>query len=507
MVEERSGGLFSGRGRIELLNLLRVLDAATRSSSVTDLVLLIKDVTIGWAQIEEIQAELDRFHQAGKRSVAFVEHADNRTYYLACGAQRIYLPPSGALELVGLRAEILFFKNLLDYLGVEPELFSFGEYKSAGEMFSRTGMSEASRRMTSSLLGDLQQRVRDRVSAARKVTPEQVQAWIDAGPYSARQAVDQGMADGLLYEDELEALIHKSSPDAVECPPDKLLPRNGFLRRLLTRYRPQIALLVTEGLIASGESRSPRRTRPLIGADTVVDFLRQARKSKRVRAIVLRVNSPGGSALASDLIWREVKVTDQTKPVIVSFGNVAASGGYYLAVAGRRILSMPAALTGSIGVLGGKFSAQKLLERLGIGVDAVETGRHAGYSSIARPFSEDEETLVREQTREFYEGLFLPKVAEGRKRSVEQIREVAEGRVWTGGQALANGLVDEAGGLRKAIEIARLEAGIPPEKKIRLKRLVPRRRLLDLLPIPLLQAPSLRLRGPLALLAERLEIF
>jgi protease-4 len=507
IVEDRPAGMFYPKGQADLLTLLRTLDAATRSRSVQDLILIIKDVAIGWAQIEEIHAELERFHQAGKRTIAFVEHADNRTYYLACGAQRVYLPPSGSLDLVGLRAEIFFFRNLLEYLGVQPELFSFGEYKSAGEMFYRDQMSDASRRMTASLLTDLQQRLTAKVATCRKTTSEQVQVWIDNGPYSARQAAQQGMVDGLLYEDELEKLVQKDSPQVVECSVGSLLPHEGFLRRLMTFYRPQIALIVAEGLITTGESRARGRARPLIGAETVVGLLRAARKSRRVRAVLLRVNSPGGSGLASDLIWREVKVTNEAKPVIISFGNVAASGGYYLAVGGRRIVSMPAALTGSIGVIGGKFSLKKMLDQIGVTVDHVETGTHAGYSSVARPFSETEQEIMKEQTRDFYEGLFLKKVAEGRKRSVDEIRQIAEGRVWTGAQALDNGLVDEAGGLRRALEVARQEAGLSVDQKIRLRRFARRRRLLDLLPIPLFPASDLRLfDGPLALMTEDLEI-
>jgi protease-4 len=243
----------------------------------------------------------------------------------------------------------------------------------------------------------------------------------------------------------------------------------------------------------------------MIGAETLVEAFKAVRENKRVRAVVLRLNSPGGSALASDLIWRAVKLTGEKKPVIVSFSNVAASGGYYIAVAGLRILSMPAALTGSIGVIGGKFSVQKLLNRLGVTVDSVETGARSGYLSMTRRFSESEEEVVREQMKEFYEELFLKKVAEGRHRTVEQVREVAEGRVWTGSQALANGLVDEIGGVRKAIELARQEAGLAGQKT-RLVRLARKRRWLDLLPLPLLGTSSLELQGPLFLMAEYWDI-
>jgi protease-4 len=504
VVEERSETIFSSKTQIDLLQLLTVIDAARRSQQVKLLILVIRNVSIGWAQIEEIHAELDKFHEAGKRSMAILQQADNRLYYLACGAQEIFLAPSGGLDLIGLRAEILFFKNALDYLGVEPELISFGQYKSAGEIFNREQMSEASRAMSMSILNDVQERILARLAAARGVDRAAAQGLVDDGPYTARQALERGLIDGLLYEDQLEDQAREKVPGGRACGMEDLDAREGWFKRLITWRRPQIAYIVAEGLIMAGESRRGRGARPLIGADTLVEVLKTARERKRIRAVVLRLNSPGGSALASDLIWRAVKLTSETKPVIISFGNVAASGGYYIAVAGRRILSMPAALTGSIGVIGGKFNVQKLLGRLGITVDSVETGARSGYLSITRPYSESEEQVVREQMREFYEELFLKKVAEGRHKSVEEVREVAEGRVWTGGQALANGLVDEAGGVRKAIDLAREEAGLAG-RKTRLLRFVRRHRWRDLLPLPFLGGLSVELQSPL-FLADEWEI-
>ncbi|MFB3903828.1 MAG: signal peptide peptidase SppA [Acidobacteriota bacterium] len=505
VVEERSETIFSSKTQADLLEVLTTIDTACRSRQIKLLILDIRNPSIGWAQIEEIHAELDKFREAGKRSIAILQQADNRLYYLACGAQEIYVAPSGGLDLVGLRAEILFFKNALDYLGVEPELISLGQYKSAAEIFNREQMSEASRAMSTSILNDLQERMLARLERARGMDRATAQGVIDAGPYTARQALERGLVDGLLYEDQLEELAAQKVPGGQTCPAKRLAGREGWFKRLMTRRRPQIAYIVAEGLILAGESRRGRGARPLIGADTLVEALKKARESRRIRAVVLRLNSPGGSALASDLIWRAVKLTGEKKPVIISFGNVAASGGYYIAAAGRRILSMPAALTGSIGVIGGKFSVQKLMSRLGITVDSVETGARSGYLSITRPFSESEEQVVREQMQEFYEELFLKKVAEGRHKSVDAVRKVAEGRVWTGGQALGNGLVDEVGGARRAIEIARQEAGLAG-RKTRLLRFMRKRRWLDLLPLPVFSAPSRELQGPLLLMAEEWDI-
>jgi protease IV len=498
-------GFWSSRSQIDLLQLLRLIEAAARSSTVRALLLIIKNPAIGWAQIEEIHAELDRFTEAGKTSIAYLEQADHRALYLAAGAQEIYVPPSATIDLVGLRAELLFFRKALDDWGIEPEIFSMGEYKSAAEVFKRESMSEASRRMSSAILTDVQERLKARLAANRKVEPEQVETLINQGPYTARRALQVKLVDGLRYEDELDQLVKDRFPKAVECPAGKLEPREGLLRRLVTYRRPQIAYLVAEGLITSGESRRPRAGRPVIGADTLIGLLREVRRRKRIKAVVLRLNSPGGSALASDLIWREVKITDAVKPVIVSFGNVSASGGYYIGVAGRRILGMPSTLTGSIGVLGGKFNVAGLLGHFGISTDSVEKGARSGYSSITRPFTEDEQSVIVDQMREFYEHLFLRKVAEGRQRSLEQVREVAEGRVWTGNQAAAQGLMDELGGIKAALELARREA-VLKDKRVRIVRAAKKRRWLDFLPLPWLEARLPAWSGPLFLMPEELDI-
>ena len=439
--------------------LLEIIDAARRHKAVDAMLLVIKNVSIGWGKIQELHHELERFHEAGKRSLAYLEVADNRSYYLASGTQRLYIPPSATLDLVGLRAEMFFLKNLLGYLGVEPQFFSLGEYKSAAETFTRENMSEAHRSMMDSILTDLQRQLMEKVALRRGVSQDQVQEWIDQGPFTARRAADLGLVDGLCYEDQVEGILKESKPALKLLPNSKLKLREGFFKKLITFRRPQIAYLVAEGILASGAARHGVGRRPLLDSETLIESLRTARKRKRVKAVVLRVNTPGGSALASDLIWRELRLTDEEKPVIVSFGDLAASGGYYIATAGRQILGMPGTLTGSIGVIQGKFNVRRLLDKLGITVGWLDKGERAGYSSPTRPFSEQEGRLIQEQLREFYEELFLKKVADSRQRPVEEIRELAEGRVWTGAQALGNGLLDRQGGLVQALESAQGKEG------------------------------------------------
>jgi protease-4 len=343
--------------------------------------------------------------------------------------------------------------------------------------------------MTNSVLSDLQERIISLMAEARNLGHPEAQALIDAGPHTALQALARNLVDGICYEDELSAALTNEFPGIREISPSKLKTREGFLRRILTFYRPQIAYIVAEGIIAPGESRRQGGSWPLLGCRTLKSFLRDARRRKRVKAIVLRINSPGGSSLASDLLWREVKSTNQSKPLIVSLGDVAASGGYYIASAAGRILGNPSTLTGSIGVIGGKFSLEKLLAKLGVSVDAVEKGAHSGYASIARPFSEEEAHAIRRQMKEFYEELFLPKVAQSRGRNIEEVRRFAEGRVWTGFQAFNHGLLDEIGGIPDALESAQQLAELAG-RKVRLVTYTQRRSLRDFLPFNFIRAIS-----------------
>ena len=367
------------------------------------------------------------------------------------------------------------------------QLFNIGAYKSAAEVFQREGMSESSREMADLILADLQGRLVEAVAKKRDVTPGRVQEWIDHGPYTSRKALGAGLIDGISYEDELSLMLEMQFPGIREVLSVKSKPRDGLFKRSVTFYRPQIALILAEGVIMSGHSRRARGHWPILGAETLISQLRDAKHRRRVRAIVLRINSPGGSTLASDLIWREIRLADQKKPVIITFGNVAASGGYYVATAARRILANPSTLTGSIGVIGGKFNIEQLLSKIGITTDAVEKGARSGYASATRPFSRDEAQTMQGQMRDFYEDLFLPKVAASRSRSIGEIRRLAEGRVWTGAQAHFNGLIDAIGGLDEALRMAR-ELTELTEKKSRILTYVQRRSLLDFFPFQLSQS-------------------
>lgn len=499
-----SFSLLARKGQTDLYSLLCLLDSATRHRRVRGLILVVKNLWAGWAQVEELRTAVGRFREKGKTVFTFLEQPDNKNLYLASAGHRIYIPPSTTTELLGLRAEVFFFKQLLEFLGVQPELYSLGDYKSAAEIFLRERMSPPHREMIDAILEDLQQRLKTGLAESRSVSPETVQEWIDHGPYTARKSVELGLVDATCYEDELEGFLRELHPGIRELPSGKLRRREGFFRRLLTFRRPQIAYLVAEGLIHPGESRRGRGKRPVLGAETLASFLRDARKRKRVKAVVLRINSPGGSALASDLLWRETQRAAREKPVVISLGDLAASGGYYLAVGGSSILANSNTLTGSIGVISGKFNISGLLQHLGITTEVVEKGTHAGYHSMTRSFLPDEVETVQAQMREFYEELFLRKVAHHRGKDVEEIRQSAGGRVWTGSQACTRGLIDEIGGVLAAFELARRKAGLPDSARIRIRRYTRKKDWKDLLGLPF-AGGSLRERF-LALMAEGWEI-
>ncbi len=483
IVEAPSRMWILGRRRqLVLRNLLTALGAAKKHPRVSKVLVVVRSLEAGWGQIDELRSAFQALRKAGKEVLVYLESGgDNRSLYLASAGSRILIPPSASVELVGIRSENLYLRDFLDSIGVLPQVISIGDYKSAGEFLSRSGMSESNREMVTSILEDYTLRLVEGLAEQRSLEPGLVRSLIDDGPFSAQRATREGLVDELVYEDELEHRLSSESPSLDKVDVRKLAPRMGLIRRLLQWRRPRIAQIVVNGVISYGETRGGPGPMNVAGSADLIELVRSARKSKRVKAVLVRVNSPGGSGLASDLIWRELKLTDKKKPVIVSLGDTAASGGYYIAVAGRRIFADPGTLTGSIGVIGGKLSFQNLFARLRVRVDGVETGRHSGYSSPSRPFTDREEEILREQMNDFYESLFLAKVAENRRMAVDDIRPLAAGRVWTGAQAQQRGLVDELGGIEAALEAARQAAGLE-KGRYRLVTHYRKRRLRDLIP-------------------------
>ncbi len=457
--------LFSPKRKGHFKHLLDAIDYAAASKKIAAIMLAVREPSLGWAQIEELVSALDNFRSRDKQVTVFLESAGNKEYFLACAADSVYLAPSGNLNLIGLRAEMIFFKDVLRWLGVQPELTHIGKYKSAGDMFTHEGISEAQQEQVQALIEDLQQQLIERVSACRRKTREQVAAWLNEGPYSALEAKERDLVDDLLFEDQV--ITRLEDQKLVKQELERTRVSEGFWKRLLTYRRTQVALIVAEGMIASGKSRRTGTPRMICGAETMARFLADARKRKRVRGVVLRVNSPGGSSLASDIIWREVQLTAEKKPLVVSMGDTAASGGYYIATAGAKILAQRATVTGSIGVIGGKFVIRDLLEKLRIRMDSISGAVHAGFYSALEPFAPAERETMRRHMQEFYRVHFVPKVAKSRNRDESEILKVAQGRVWSGERAQRHGLVDRIGGIREAIDEVRNLCRLPPDRRLR----------------------------------------
>ena len=474
--------MFSRKPKAALLDVLDALARAARDGKTAAALLTLDDVSVGWARLGSLRRALAEFRSTGKPVYCFMETGGNAEYYLATACTRILMAPSGSLNVVGLSAQVFFFREVFDQFGILPELRSVGDYKSAGEMFTRSDMSPASREQWNELLDDHYTEFCKAISESAGTAPEEAAAKIDSGPYSAREAAREKLIHGVCYRDEaIEALKKDLGQELRPRPMSYFCPREGFFKRLFTFRRPRIAVIDVLGIIASGRSRGDRRLRQTAGAETIGKFLDHALESSRIRAVLLRIDSPGGSGIASDVLWRKISQLRERKPVVVSFGDTAASGGYYIAAAGSCIVAESLSITGSIGVLGGKFVLRDLMDRLAIRRESVNRGQRAEYASWLKPFSEAEAEKLNSHLQEFYREDFVKKVAQGRNMEEEEVDKVGRGRVWSGTRARDLGLVDFLGGPLEALREARRLAGIPAKKKIRVVEYHRRRRLIEML--------------------------
>jgi protease-4 len=370
------------------------------------------------------------------------------------------------LDVSGLAAEVSFYKGSLDKLGVEAQFEGVGKYKNAPNQFTEGGFTAPHREQMEALVASLFDQYVRSVAEGRGLSPQVVRALVDRGPFLASEAKEAGLVDELLYRDQIEDRI----PAAGRLSP------GGYVKggRGFFDGRPKVALVYAVGDIVPGEGQSSPFGGGLAGSDTIVRGLRQAGQDDAVRAIILRVDSPGGSGTASDAIWREVGVARRKKPVVVSMGDYAASGGYYIAMGADAIVAEPGTITGSIGVFSGKFSLRGLYGKLGVSQETVRRGKNATLFSSWEPWTEEERAKVRGLNVAFYQ-TFITKAAEGRKKTPPEIDAVAQGRVWTGEEALRAGLVDALGGLDAAVDIARVKARIAKGQDVQIV-VLPRRR-------------------------------
>jgi protease-4 len=422
-----------------------------------------------WAKCAEIREALAKFRTSGKKAIAFIEEAPQfcKEYYLATACDRIILHPLGWLGIPGIGGQVPFFKKALDRLGVRVEVQHVEEYKTAYNAFTEPGFTAAHKEMTESLLGDQFAHFIRAVAEARGKTEAETRALVDRAFFQGEEAVRAGLVDELLYQDEAAALFRRDGRPLPRTPLDAyalLDPSSVGLDR-----GRKIALIYGSGPIHEGESRSQT-----MGADTIVRWLRDIREDDSIAAAVFRVDSPGGSAVASDAIWREVVLCRQKKPLVVSMSDLAGSGGYWIAMGASKIIAQPQTLTGSIGVLSLKIDASPLLEKLGVTSETVRFGKRSDIFTPFRGLDAEEKDLLKKQLVWIYDR-FVAKVAEGRGLTPEAVRKIGRGRVWTGAQAKEIGLVDELGGLSAAIDRAKNLAGIPRGEDVRLV-VRPRRR-------------------------------
>jgi protease IV len=433
-----------------------------------------------WAKVQEVRDAVLDFRKSGKPIYAYLEYGGDREYYLATAADKIYLMPSTALDLTGVATYQLFLRGTLDKIGAIPDLHRIGEYKTAVNTFQEKGYTPAHKEMDQSLNVDLYDQIVRGIADGRKKNDADVRALFDDGPFLPEDALRAGLVDDIAYADQVEEKLRGGEPlrQIDEDDYGRVTPSSLGLNR-----GPRIAVIYASGTINSGKSGYDPVNGPVAGSDTLIEYIRQARRDRTVRAIVLRVDSPGGSSIASDAIWRELTIAKNEKadrPLIVSMSDLAASGGYYIAMPAQVIVAQPSTLTGSIGIFGGKVVTGGVYGKLGARIESTSIGKRAEINSPARPYNPDELKKLQEQLQAFYDQ-FVEKVAEARQSTPEKIDALAQGRVWTGRQAKQNGLVDELGGLDRAVAIAKQRAKIAAESDVELVVYPPRKSFYELL--------------------------
>ncbi|HEY5132579.1 MAG TPA: signal peptide peptidase SppA [Candidatus Krumholzibacteriaceae bacterium] len=445
---------FFGKRELTLTDALTCIDEAARDARVKGLVLKIYPSAAGVAKCEEIEKALDRFKKSHKPVIAFSPVLEGHHYLIACAADSIFMPPAGYVIIPGPSSSAVFVRGALDKLGISPNIHRIEDYKSAAEMYTEKERTKKSRAMTERLLGDIFEKYVADIAAERGCGEDAVLAWIDRGLYSPERAFDSGIIDGVRYWDEIEARFDKKDI--------RLVDAQDYLRAKRSAGvlgGPRIAVVHAQGLITMGESCFDPMNGLTMGSETIIAALRTVREDDAVKAVVLRVDSPGGDGLAGDMIAREVELTAKKKPVVVSMSDVAASGGYEISYRADQILAMPGTITGSIGSITGKMNLRGLYNKLGITKDEIGTGRNSLIYSDYSDFSPEEWDLVKEEHWAFYR-TWIEEIAGFREMSVDSVDSLGRGRVWTGEEASANGLIDEVGDMNSAVGVACELAGI-----------------------------------------------
>lgn len=455
-----SGGWFFQR--TTLYDLIQAVHRAAADQGVDSMLVNVTDHDLAWTDIQELRAALLAFRQAGKKLFFYLEGTDTRTYYLASAADAIYLQPTARVDVTGPSVQTTYFGGALTMLGARVDVSKIGDYKTAPEMLTREEPSGPALEVMNSLADEAADQMLAAVGAAREIPRDRLQEIVDRGMMTPEGAVEAGLADGVVYFDEIS---------------DRLAEQLGHNPRRVQHYvqqrsfrdrwggRPVVAVVHARGTIAPGGLLGQ-----FMDARQLAQILDELGRDAEVEAVVLRVDSPGGDVTASDMIWRQVERLKKRKPVVVSMGPVAASGGYYISCAADTIVANPGTITGSIGIFSIGLDIGELYARLGISRETVKRGEMADFDNTFRGWTDKEAALVSSLIDELYQG-FIERVAQGRDMSTDQVDAVARGRVWTGRQARERGLVDELGGLDDAIRIARQKADIAAEEDVRIVHL------------------------------------
>ncbi len=489
----------------DLFGLTTLLRWAREDEQISAVVLVIDNLDTGWARLQNLRRSIQALRQAGKYVLVYLAEGGTQEYYLASAANAVAMAPAGHLTVTGLAAETMFFKGALDKLGIEAQVTQAGQYKSAGEPFTRTSLSEPHREMMNSLLDDLYDQIVEGVASTRNTDKTTVRDLIDQGLFLPHEAQEAGLIDHIGYEDDIPPWLESregqtekaGQADGVNAAEsvriieaDAYLRRRGrLMRRQALRYPPaRIALMTVGGTITRGETETGSDGIQSTGSSSVIRDLRHIRENPDIAGVLIRVSSPGGSGLASDLVWHDILQTKEEKPVIISLGDVAASGGYYIALAGTTVFAEEGTVTGSIGVIAGKAVLQGLYTQLGLDKEILTRGKRAALFSDYLAFGPAEQERMNNEIQSFYRD-FVKKVAQCRSLSYEAVDACAQGRVWSGRQAAARGLVDRIGGLEEALAELKYRVGLPDYWPVGVERF-PK-------PASLLRFPSLLRRLPL----------
>lgn len=458
------------RAPLTMAEVWSALRRASRDPRIRGLLVKPGGLAVGWAKLEEIRTGLEQVRKAGKPVHAWLAGAGTREYYLASAADRISLSPEDVLDLRGLRVEATYLKGTLDKLGIQVEIEHAGKYKDAGDMFTRADMSPETREALNAILDDTYERLCQAIAAGRRTTPEKVREWIDNGPYIAPKAVQAGLIDELAYERDAERRLEEAASGKSGKEKPKPLNVRDYLRIPPdTRGKKvrQVALLVAQGSILRAAPSDLFGEEQIITPRGIEQQVKLIENDPAIRGVIVRIDSPGGDAVASDEILELLKRLSKKKPLVFSMSDVAASGGYYMAMTGDPIIAYSGTITGSIGVIYGKANLRGLYSKLGMNREILKRGRFADLDSTVQPLTPEGRARLRETIDFIYEG-FLRRVAEGRRKKREEIEPFAQGRIWSGRRAREHGLVDETGGLDEALALLRKKAGIPEEELIRL---------------------------------------